>query len=572
MTASFASSKLDVLLGAGILRDVDVQLAKTLRRTHDAALSDDAQTVLALASRASGDGHVCLDLSAPDWSFASGNSDFGDRSALLADLSPAQALNIAAACAAVVGDGSGDHPFVLSGHRLYLRRFWNYERRVALQLRSLAAEPAGELTPGDETAIAQTQLASEQQTAVRMALSRRLTLVTGGPGTGKTTVAAHVLRILANRPGLARPLRVRTAAPTGKAAARIDESLDAVLGSEIVARERACTVERLLGYRKGSPYFRHDRANPLPADIVLVDETSMIDLPKMAKLLDAIGQGTRLILLGDKDQLASVEPGSVMAELCQSAALAPCVATLSESHRFKPGSPVARLSHAVNGGHADSAWAIAQNSRPDIAVHSSAGFRAAQPPPEFVRAIRDGYRDFLAAPSPDAAFRALAKFRVLCALRQGPQGVDAVNRAIEDILLPQRQGEFYDHRVVLVAQNDYDLNLFNGDVGVVLPDPAKNNQLAVFFDNRQRPVPCSRLPAHETAFSMTVHKAQGSGFGRVLVLLPEKDSPVLAREMIYTAITRTQTGVDLWCAEYAFKTGVARCTRRTMGLRQRLDD
>ena len=543
---------LDLLRESGVLRDMDVQLVKSLIRTFRAQPTPKAQEILALACRASGDGHVCLNL-----------GEIPHRSL-------AEALAELNACPALVGNGSGPQPFVLEKSRLYLRRFWNFEKQVAQRLQVLSHMTTGRNPDDFQKAIDEIHpLDPDQRAAIRKAIGQRLTLISGGPGTGKTTVAAHVLRIV----GEAGPhrLRVLTAAPTGKAAARIDESLNASLPTTPSKRNPACTIERLLGYQRGSPYFRHNRQTPLPADIVLIDECSMIDLPKMAKLLDAIGDQTQLILLGDKDQLASVEPGSVMAEICQSRALQSNVVILTHSHRFQEGTPVAELSQAVNAGDASRAWNWATHGGETVVLHSSAGFNAQRCPESFKESIRRGYAAFMAAQTPKEAFAALATFRVLCALRSGPQGMESINRAIEDLLRPQRKGEFYDHRVVMVTQNEYDLHLFNGDVGVVFQD---GDQPLAYFEaapDEYRPIPCRLLPAHETAFAMTVHKAQGSGFGRVMVVLPDRENPILTRELIYTALTRTQSSVELWCEEKSFQAGVSSPTRRNMGLNDKLD-
>jgi exodeoxyribonuclease V alpha subunit len=566
---------LAALREVGILRDLDVHLVESLCRICAAALSPAAQVLLALASRASGEGHACLDLESPDWlpALDAAPAEAPAQPAQLpGGMSAAEARDVLAAAPQLVGDGSATAtPFVLEASRLYLRRFWNYERLVAQRLleRARALSAPAPANPSLEKAIDDAPLVPEQRDAVRKALSGRLAILTGGPGTGKTYVAAQFLLLLARHSAAGRPLRIRMAAPTGKAAARMDESLRDALGGQPLDLqiEPASTLDRLLGPLPNSPYFRHCRGNPIPADVVLVDETSMIDLPKMAKLLDALDESTHLVLLGDKDQLASVEPGSVLAEICDAAALRPRIATLSQSQRFPPGSPVARLAEAINEGRSDDAWRLAAG----VGVSSSAAFQAKSPPAAFAKAVRDGYAPLLAAQSPQEAFAALAQFRVLCAMRRGPQGVDALNDAIRRTLFPRATGDFYARRPVLVTQNDYEANLYNGDVGIVWPDPQRDNELAVFFENRPRPVPCSRLPAHESAFAMTIHKAQGSGFGHVLALLPDRDSPLMTRELLYTAITRTRRSVDLWCAQVPFKAAVAKRTLRHMGLREKLD-
>ena len=583
---------------AGLLRDLDVHLVESLMRTccGERLPPPAVQVALALAVRVTGDGHVCLDLNRPQWEQINLHGQNDDPSgasgtnALTTELpAPQEAADLLRACPELVGDGSGAEPFILAEGRLYLRRFWNYEQLTADKLRAWSATRYE--VPADTQATAQAvtlrkkgprgealYLTTEQVAAVCAGLERQLTVITGGPGTGKTTIAAVLLNMLARQSDpRARPLRVRLAAPTGKAADRLQESVNAEMDDSLehLILEPAKTLDSLLGYQPASPYFRHNRNNPLPADVVLVDETSMADLPKFAKLLDALAPNTRLILLGDKNQLASVDPGSVMAELCESETLRNNVVVLTQSKRFDDDSLIKRLSEAVNDMRADEAWEIvsaqtdAANS--PMSLHDASRIRFNHIPPEFTKIIETRYAAFQAARTAKEAFAALAQFRVLCALRRGPLGVNAINRAIEDILFPHRKGEFYDHRVILVTRNDYEVKLFNGDVGVVLPDPERENEHAVFFANREQPVPCRLLPEHETAFAMTVHKSQGSGFGHIMVMLPPAESPILTRELLYTALTRTETGVDLWCTERSFKTAVRTQTARSMGLTSKLD-
>jgi exodeoxyribonuclease V alpha subunit len=573
---------LEELRAKGILRDLDVVLVQSLIRTCADGKEPAAiiRVLLALASRASGDGHVCLNLDREDWtSLLRGSRDeetaspANDMNDLL-PFTPADALKALAGANVLIGAGGDHRPFVLENRRLYLRRFWNYEQDVATRLRKMAAGSVSAAS-GDVESFLKTHgqsMYEGQKEAIRKVASHRLVIITGGPGTGKTYVAAQALKYLAATNA---SMRVRMAAPTGKAAARMDESVNHTLGDAsdfALHREPACTLDRLLGYRVGSPYFRHHRDHPLAADVVLIDEASMIDLPKMAKLLEAIGEGTRLILLGDKDQLASVEPGSVMAGICSAPALTGYMVTLTENRRFGAESQVAKLSRAVNDGDADAAFAQLRSGGADAAIRmfASGDFRPDDPPVEFKEQIKRGFGEFLAAKEPAEVFKALAKFRVLCALKRGPQGAARLNRVIEDILCPSRKGEFYDHRVILVTRNEYEVNLFNGDVGVVLKE-GEGEPVALFESaGGIRPVPCRLLPEHETAFAMTVHKAQGSGFGQVLVFLPGEYSPVMTRELIYTAITRAETHVDLWCEETAFKQAVQTRTVRSMGLEQRL--
>lgn len=576
------------LYEAGVLRDLDVQMIESLSRSfgQHGESQEIVKVILALALRVMDNGHVCLDLGSKDWEQIRQNAPDSEQSkgdAMLSNLpTPDDARTLLANDHVLVGDENAKRPFVLEGTRLYLRRFSNYEKEVAATLLSLASDEEKSISPEIEQAIESYKLkggnplAAGQKEAIRTGLKRRLTIITGGPGTGKTTVAAALLKMLAKQQAGGLRLRIRLAAPTGKAAMRLYESVASEMaGAPDIELEPAKTIERLLGSQSGSPYFRHNKDHPLSADVVIVDEASMIDLPKMAKLLDALDKESRLVLLGDKNQLASVDPGSVMAEICEARALDTCLARLTENKRFGKDSAIAPLSDAVNDQQADKAWDILRSNAgaegKKAQLFDAKQFARGEPPQEFISAVKARFAEFMQAGEPAAAFAALAKFRVLCALRRGPFGVHRINALIEDALLPNRRGEFYDHRPILVTKNDYEIKLFNGDIGVVLPDPERNGDSAVFFEGRSRSLPCHLLPPHETAFAMTVHKAQGSGFNHVLVLLPDCESPVLTRELIYTAITRTETGVDLWCEEHTFKKGVLTETRRSMGLKERLD-
>ncbi len=609
---------LHALREAGVLRDLDRYLVEAVADTHGIAPTAPVAgaTALALASRAVGEGHVCLELDRagelwqPDPAPEAGDSAPAPAPFLPAPPwpgfpgAPAQAEALFEGWAPAVGAPDEDKPFVLDGQRLYLRRMHDAERSLAERLCRRAEASEEPLLPALEERLAALLPDEGQRAAARLALTRRLAILTGGPGTGKTYTVARILPLLAEHAGA---LRVRLAAPTGKAALRMEESLRAadIAPPPGLDLGKACTIERLLGAHPGSPRVRHDAAHPLEADAVLVDEASMIDLPKMAKLLEALADGTRLVLLGDRRQLASVQPGSVLAELCTSRPLAGCIAQLEHSRRFPPDGAVARLSRALREVRtpeaAAAAWdaaAGAAGADPALRIHAAAGRpldALGRVRPDLAQAILAGYRDFLDADTPEAAFAALARFRILCALRRGPWGALQINAIVETVLSqrggadapsaalqPKRplqvRGEFYDHRVVMVTRNDYGAGLFNGEVGVVFPAAGRprGEWVAVFEPTADtgavfRRVPCLLLPEHETAFAMTVHKAQGSEFERVLVLLPDRDAPILTRELLYTAITRARRQVELWCPRQVFAQAVARQVRRSGGLCEQLD-
>jgi exodeoxyribonuclease V alpha subunit len=329
----------------------------------------------------------------------------------------------------------------------------------------------------------------------------------------------------------------------------------------------------------------------LPVDVVIVDEASMVDLALMAKLFDAVPLDARVVLVGDKDQLASVEAGYVLGDICgraSASATAPIgrhIVELKTNYRFGAESAISRLSEAVNGGRADDAVALLQSAAiapelpigiaPEIlpgTLPKPAGLVARLEP-----RILAGYRAYLEANSPAEALQLLNGFRVLCALRRGPFGVENLNSRTEEILTNARlidpSTPFYAGRPIVILRNDYQLKLFNGDIGIFLRDIEAKGDLRAFFlgsDGFLRRVLPARLPAHETAFAMTVHKSQGSEFGRVLLILPDQDSPVVTRELVYTGLTRAKRQVELWYSEPQLRVAIARRTERTSGLRDAL--
>lgn len=525
----------------------------------------------------------------------------------------------------VVCAPGGFAPLVLDeANRLYLHRYWRYEDELAASIlqrgaavefdRKLLAAGLARLFPkgGGET--------DWQRVAALAAVTRRFCVISGGPGTGKTSTVVKVLALLLEQMG-GRDCRIALVAPTGKAAARLKESI--LSGIDCAAEVRALipedvsTIHRLLGYLKGSCSFRHHRDNPLPYDLVIVDEASMVSLPLMAKLVDALRQDTRLILLGDRDQLASVEAGAVLGDICntgamhsfsagfaelaaeltgdelpveeaeepdspapplsaaQGAALGDAVVLLRKSYRFSSSSGIGKVGALVNAGNGAAALeAFRDEAFADLVL--------AETPPvaELTEAlagrILDGYAEYLGQTTPEAAFASFGRFRILCAMRSGPYGVEAINRAVEDRLakagLIKPEGRWYAGEPVMITRNDYNLGLFNGDIGLILPDPEFGGELRAFFPSGtgMRKVLPLRLPEHESAFAMTVHKSQGSEFDRVLLIMPDRDAPLLTRELIYTAITRAMKSVELLSGDELFATAVERQIVRRSGLRDRL--
>ncbi len=504
-------------------------------------------------------------------------------------------------------------PLVLDGeNRLYLTRYWCDETELARALlarvttaSAVNAHPPRDLLdtlfpPGSQTP-------DWQRVAAVVASRQRLSVITGGPGTGKTRTVARLLAVLQAQS--AEPLDMCLLAPTGKAAARLLESLRgeaaalADSGEPVSLPEAAATLHRALGYRHGRRDFLHNASNPLPHDVVLVDEASMIDLSMMAALVDAVRADARLILLGDRDQLASVEAGNVLGDIvagaepghyspAQSAAIAascegfvdesgdrevPAIADaivhLSHSYRFDANSGIGVFAAAVNAGLADDAVAALQSasygdvSWIDPAERALSECLAASAVPHF--------QGLLASTDAEAAFSALHHFRVLCALRSGPRGVAQVNALVEQHLartglLPTGQ-LWYRGRPLLITRNDPVLGLYNGDMGLVWPD-ADGVPLAWFqTDGGQlRAIAPGRLPAHETCHAMTVHKTQGSEFKEVLMVLPDAAHFVLSRDLLYTGVTRARERAVLYSSVTVLREAIAVKRERASGLQKKV--
>ncbi|MEI8303875.1 MAG: exodeoxyribonuclease V subunit alpha [Burkholderiales bacterium] len=626
MTPTRMLQDLERWRAAGCLRSLDLALARFIADTDPQAPAS-LLLAAALLAQLEGRGHCALPIA----------ELLADPQGLLAWPSPAvEGLRSAlatwpsepGACVArwrgaasieiEPADDTGSSPLVASGGLLYLRRYWRHEIRVAGQVRARAADRSADIDPAAAQVLLDRLFAplpaeegpDWQKIACETALRARLTLITGGPGTGKTHTAARLLVLLqALRTGPS-PLRVALAAPTGKAAARLRQSIDKALGGLepslaasvqltewVGALGPARTLHSLLGAQPGTRRFRHDAANPLDLDLLIVDEASMIHLEMMALLLDALPSQARVVLLGDRDQLASVEAGAVMGDLCHGAGegggspLALQTVVLRKSHRF--GGPIGTLALAVNAGDARAAQAIlheagegplAIEQAPDarsvsaLALHGRPGASGGYQAYLSQLAMRPSGRD------PDtfatwvkSVLQAFDAFRVLCAVREGPWGVSGLNESIErsltDAGLLARRGEWYEGRPVMVTRNDPALGVFNGDIGIVLRGQADDGALRCWFADGEglRSVSVARLADVETAFAMTVHKSQGSEFAHVVLVLPEADVPVLTRELVYTGITRARAAFTLVARHPdLLGTAIGRLTRRVSGLRQRL--
>ena len=614
---------LDTLYGEGHLADVDLHFGRLIAEL-DGGGGPELPLAAALASAWTRDGHACLALSevaGRNWPRT------GAGAVRLPALEPwIEALD-ASPIVARPGDGER-RPLVLDRQgRLYLERLRTAEQAVADGLRRLAEDDAGVDPKGldaasggripesgprpepDDLDAALDRLFpgatpdDRPRVAARTAVLRRLCVVSGGPGTGKTTTAAAIVALLVEL-GLAAPDRIALAAPTGKAAARLQEAVRGqrqALLSRAPALEgfdpRATTVHR---------WLLHHVRKGLAADALILDEGSMVDLTLMAQVLRALPDGARLVLLGDASQLASVQPGSVFADLCraggerveirepaiphggiakrppQRSPLASCVVELVHNWRFDERGGLGRLAAAVVRGDAPAAvealrdpsdTAVELRALPDAAAFERLAVRFADE--WFAPALRRARE--LRGP-PDEGAGPLPSFRVLCAHRVGPFGAERFNRSVERRLralgLVRAHDAFYPGRPILVTRNDPRTRLSNGDTGVVLRDT--DGRAQVWFPELEdaeggpRLVPPARLPPHESFFALTVHRAQGSEYDEVAVVPGPADSRVATRELLYTAVTRARRRVVVYGAAESIAAAVERPTERSSGLRDAL--
>lgn len=579
---------------AGVLNPLDVHAATVIARLCG---ETDQRVILAAALTVRGTrfGHVCIRLANQREGVVVDGQDPATIDALpWPDEDGWQAV---VAHSAIVGDGSGGEPMVLVDDRLYLDRYFRYEEAiVGLFEARIGAAPA---TLDAATRAALDQMLpplvegrpNRQQAAVAAALGGKLTVIAGGPGTGKTYTVAALLATLARRSERQFPL-VALCAPTGKAAARLSEELgefaaqsDNPAVQAALGGLEASTIHRLLGWTWGRGRFRHHQHNRLPHDLVIVDEMSMVSLPLAAKLMAAVRDEAAVVLVGDPFQLESIEAGTVLSDIVgpaadesaddsASAPISRHVVVLDRVHRFDESGSIADFAEAVRQGDADRAMGLLEGEPEGlvwVGDRSGTGFEMLW---ERVTEHRSRLVEIASVPgNEEAALASLGELAVLCAHRDGPGGVAQWRRDIENELDERFTGlryrsEWYPGRPIMITSNDYTLDLYNGDIGVVVR--TDEGLRAVFERGGIRVFHLGRLGEHTSVHAMTIHKSQGSQFAEVVVSLPVETSRILTRELLYTAVTRASTRVTVIGDEAAIRSAIQRSVQRASGLGRRL--
>lgn len=652
-----ANSLLEMLREAaerGAIRLLDYQFARFICSMEgDSPYGQQVGFLAGLVSAELAKGHICIDIA--NLNIAASLNLYGEAAKALDSIVTSQRIGnetwyTVLQAATTVGKGGDTLPLVLDNQRLYLQKYWYYQQVLAEKLAYMAtANPLSQtqmesLSAGlDNLFPQQASFIGDiyektpinwQKVAVAVALTRKLTVISGGPGTGKTTTVVKLLAAILSQ-GLSEDTtpNIKLVAPTGKAATRLTESVNGAAAKlnlpedifQALPRE-ASTIHRLLGAIPNRTEFRYNQFNPLHLDLLVVDEASMVDLPLMVKLLSALPKQARLILLGDKDQLASVEAGAILGDICsfnrlgysaeQSQVLekltgftqlgdpaslpqsrvgaegghpiADSLCMLKQSYRFDANSGIGRLATAINKGSRDQVSAICQQpslySDINIASNSQDGLQ------QMIELLVENYRLYidslykvtsgqvLTETVAKIALDLFAQCRLLCALREGEFGVVGLNRRIEQAmtakgLVKANDEPWYIGRPVMVTRNDHALGLYNGDIGIcmLVDDESGGRRLKVFFelaDGSIKGVLPSRVPQHETAYAMTIHKSQGSEFNTTVILLPEAFSPILTRELIYTGVTRAKQQLHLYTQLDILQQAVSVKTERRSGLKE----
>ena len=569
--------------------------------------NENLKPYLYLLSKGLSEGHICLDIKNID---AQELKKEGFTKLISAAELEKQAW---------VSQGDDYQPLVLWKDKLYLQRYYAYETQIFEKIQNwIHTENEGESQRMQELAKEKdrikalfppstTNRVDWQLVAALSAVLNQFTIITGGPGTGKTTTVAKVLSLLYH---LNPELRVALAAPTGKAAARMAESLKNLqhIDADIKARFEnlePSTIHRLLGYQKNSIYFKHNAENPIPYDLIIIDESSMIDIALFAKLVNSIRPETKIILLGDKDQLASVEAGSLFGDLCMAQPklnqfssnrfeffnsfisnenqkipvenkqekdhlLFEHIVELKYSHRFSDDEGIGQFSKAILRNEQDSIRKFFKNQDERVEVDTDYS-------EEVFNTFIAGFEAYIREKDLKKAFEKLNQLRILCAIREGEEGIYSLNDRVQKFLqskgLIHLDSPFYEHRPLIVTTNNYELGLFNGDIGIVRKD--EEGELKVWFESADGELK-SILPAFidsaETVFAMTIHKSQGSEFGKVMVVLPKStDLPLLTKELLYTAVTRAKEKVIIQGSEEGILTCAERRVQRGSGIMDRFN-
>jgi exodeoxyribonuclease V alpha subunit len=574
---SKVSNVMKVLRQAGF-SELACQFARYIERV-DTTNDELVALTAGLLTEAVSQGHVCLNLSRM-------NSLFHSVRHLLPDAFSQWQSRLKQSN--VVGSGGEYRPLIVDDNGLlYLYRYWHDEQNVASAIKLRNADIALTNQQQLKQMLADWPTTIEgldwQKVAVLMALSHQFCVISGGPGTGKTTIVLRLLQCLYQQRA---DYRIALAAPTGKAAARLQHVISDKENEAIQAK----TLHRLLGIGPNNEQGRYNAERPLPFDVIIVDEASMIDISLMAKLLQALSPTAQLVLLGDSQQLASVESGAVLANLCQKAmsfnagfvdmvndlagmdlsdyannsqaTTLNSVVKLQHSYRFDEASLIGRLAYAIQAGNA-------ADVMKELAEAGKQTWLQEEDNARLIAGYQPYFKAIMQAESPLACIQSFDVYRVLCAIKQGPQSVASVNAVIERHIAKlgwRSQHDFYHGRPIMITQNDYRQQLFNGDTGLILKDETGQLRACFLIDNELRWVDLIRLPAHETAFAMTVHKSQGSEFDHVCVVLPQEDTAILNRELLYTAITRAKKQVSLFCNEAILRKTVMTQHERETGL------
>lgn len=514
----------------------------------------------------------------------------------------------------LISDGTTLSPLVLDDQRLYFQRLWHNEQIVAHYLKQATQDQLinnqAAIDPNQTQSILDRLFPASsefdlQKEAVRKALTNQLTIISGGPGTGKTTTVAKILTGLL----LAQPdktLSIGAATPTGKASARLTESLSkAVIQLKSIPEPiknqlslNALTLHKLLGAKPNSNQFKYNADNPLPFDIILIDEASMIDLSMMAQLILALKPSTKLILLGDKDQLASVEAGAIFNDMCsidrdstESHLLQNSLCFLTKSYRFDEHSGIKKWATLVNQGDVKGTMTLFKTPHSDI--FWTDGFKQSNQE-ESLPLFKQDYADLIAeltqgylpyfevVHNPKSTEKEIIQtfdcYRVLVALNTSDFGMKTLNRKIEQRLLDEKlltesesqikDNQYYVGQPIMMTKNNPLLNLFNGDIGILFKDKQNHSFYASFLkpDGEVKQVPISLLSDYETAFAMTIHKSQGSEFDQVAIVLPNHHLPLLTRSLLYTAITRAKKKVRLYSSQSVLKQTILTQQQRQSGL------